>query len=794
MAKKKTAKTPEEKELAKNAKAEKELARKIAKEKKEEQKEMKVELGAMKERRAEINKLNSGAYKTLNEAKALTEGRYKAAARLAETEKALYDLYIKNNTIVSDEFIKAKAKRITKKAVKKDKLGLTQGDKLWGKEGIKSRASKMGEFALHTAGMATENPIFNLGANALSKRRNRVSEARQGVYSQERDERDQKKKQNRQQNEDQEAMETDTGSSKGTGNSDNGVDLTELVAEAKTSNKLLTALLVGDKEQIGLMTEYNENIEFSNNLAEEKLEDEELSQKSETANEHSPEKVEEKRGKKKELKRKDESMSASDMYVGALGLSKLVGLLGPTGPLVLGLAATAVAVGVLDKYLDQPDDEATALADEAIKNSSASQTEMMANTKFGTAERSAGIDQEMESLKQAEADIKKGDGMMDSLRLSKAENHEIKRIRDELAKLKEEQDRSNAELNGVDYAGDKKQYNHISEGAENSLETSLQHFESLIATHQHVADITEQELAEYNKKDPSHLKIKDYNKLALKKEQKDANLATAKGKMSDFKDSLSPEKLKEFNDLKAKKDARKLAADIKNGKVIAPVPKPEHEPEPVPKPEPVPEPKEIEAKVEAKAEAKAKVEEKKEAMPVPVKKVAEVVKAVEKVKAKPAPKVEPKLNFSAETSDIEERIRKKEDIELKDIKKVNGEMFHHRVEAMNKFGKDSDEYKEANGDFKASNKEYNALKSETLNNRNQREGNRRVDLGWLTPSEAAQNEANREHMKLKEDKQPIVVQAPASDGGGQQGSTDKNIIVANSGDDFSFGNNLNKNW
>jgi len=143
------------------------------------------EYKAMLKRFDELKKMSGSVYKKEREAFAYSQTMFQAKEKILETELEIYKQSIKDNKIITAKQAKKQAKKQAAHSVTQKKLGLTEGDKILGKHGLKNMGSMAMQGGLHALGAGTENPLFNLAANALGKRRNRITEARQNTFDHE---------------------------------------------------------------------------------------------------------------------------------------------------------------------------------------------------------------------------------------------------------------------------------------------------------------------------------------------------------------------------------------------------------------------------------------------------------------------------------------------------------------------------------------------------------------------------------------------------------------------------------
>ncbi len=722
--------------------------------------ELEKKYAEMIKTRDELAKNLDGAQDKLNEVKALTEGRYKAAKNTAKIEKELYDLHIKHGRVVDKDYIKQKAKQISKNQNRKERLGLTQGDKLWGKEGVKSRVSRVGEMGMHALGAGTGNPLFNLVANKLSGRRKRIEEGRQGVYNEERGERESKKSQNRKQNEDQENIETDTGSSKGTGNSDKGVNITELVAEAKTSNKLLNLIAGTSKEELELTHEYNENVEFGNDLAKEAIEDQELSNTKEEVKENAPEKIEEKRGKKKELKDQTNKTAGmkglGDLSRLAGGLSKLGPLLMAGGPLTLALGAAAAATywgfskspwakehAAGNKKEKEETDKTINRADINLKN-------IMENTEDGSDERTAGLKSQLAALSDQIKKIKTNDsetglwGALDRLVMTPEELKRIQELRIKKSEIVTNIHRNEAHAQGKEYIGDIKAYDHR-DSANNSEATKERFFNGRVDDLTKTIEAGEEAIKNGSIKSSlgrrNQKEAIDMYKTQRQLAQEGLTSGTIINGVVQHPELAKGEAPKIYEGNKIK-EARKLEKELQDStKLVTPT------------------------VIEAPAEEVAK-------------KVVE--KLTEKVKAEPTKK--PKFN------PVELEQRQKEDEILTTKKKAAHEAREEKNAMRDAHGIKSKEYRTASKKMRALDKEYLDTELNT--------SNRRAARPMYAPQENLgrlnKEEAERENLAIKKKQEPIIIQTPTSGGTITPTQPASQPPVVSTKDDTNFGNILHE--
>ena len=131
-------------------------------------------------------------YKKEREAAALWRGSFEAKERILDTEIRIYKDSLKSSKVLSKRQAHRAAKKEAFKATTKDRLGLTQGDDIISKQGLRNTGSMALQGGLHAMGVMTENPLFNLAAHALGKRRQRVTEARRETYEHEENQKVQK--------------------------------------------------------------------------------------------------------------------------------------------------------------------------------------------------------------------------------------------------------------------------------------------------------------------------------------------------------------------------------------------------------------------------------------------------------------------------------------------------------------------------------------------------------------------------------------------------------------------------
>jgi len=718
---------------------------------------------------ADLKKNSSKARDEFKQATALTEGRFKAQKRLDEATKQLTDLYIKHNRVVDVKQIKKKAKQMSKSSVKKEKLGLTQGDKLWGKEGIKSRVSKGAQFGMHAMGMATENPVFNLAANALGKRRERISQARHGVYNEDQSEKDAKKKQNKAQNEDQEKLETDTGSSKGNGKTDSDSDFGELVAEAVTANKLLTLLVSDNKEEIALFVEEGKQLALMNANHQEALEDEELKQKNKAAVDSSPSQLEEKRAKKDDgkLKRKEVKGGKGGMaglVNGLGGLTKMLPMLmNPMGLAIAGVAAATVAVGYLgkkawDSHTAANDDERQEV-DVVITKSDLGLKDAEKSTEFGSDERDSALDAEIAKINAQIEAVKVGDGgWLDKNITTEHEFQEMADLRKQREKIEKSKRRNKKKKDGADISDHDFDENNF----KNNTDTeNKKFFDKRIDKYKGKNDAIEEKMKSNDISSMTRENLrrrKETNDLVIKLAQEGLTSGSTKMGVVQHPELAKGEKVKKYTGI-IKEEETTVQDIMKSVKAVVPFP------------------------TDTSPTDKAVTAE--ESIDKTATKTAEVL--IKKIKAEPIPKKEDK--FSEQTSQVETKIQKEENAAMAEVKAEGKRLFHDRVVAFKKHGKDSAEYKKANFDFSLVNNKKHELRNEIEYNRSNRDGQRRIDISNFGTSKAVEMEAKREHEKQNKSQAPIVIPAPATSAPAPAPEQKTNVTVS-SGDNLSFGSRL----
>jgi len=136
---------------------------------------------------AKLEETEEGVYKELREAKAMTETGFGIHQKFREAKMARLNAGIESGKGVGAISANVGAAAAGVSGGIKHGVGMLQSDKFSSKEGMKSMASTGMQGLLHTAGVATGNPLFNLMASGLGKRSARIQEARGGVEAYERE-------------------------------------------------------------------------------------------------------------------------------------------------------------------------------------------------------------------------------------------------------------------------------------------------------------------------------------------------------------------------------------------------------------------------------------------------------------------------------------------------------------------------------------------------------------------------------------------------------------------------------
>jgi len=735
----------------------------------------------MIERSVEIQRDNTGARDELNQAKALTQRTYKARKVLAETEKKLLDLYIKHDRVVDLKTVRKKAKKIAKASVKKEKLGLTQGDKLWGKEGLKARGGKGLQVALHTAGLTTGNPLFNLAANAWGRRRSRISESRQKVYDEDRESRLDKREENhprvdkfeenRLQNEAQERLKTNTNSAEGNGTSDQSNqsgDFEELVAEAKTSNKLLNLLVNAQKDEVRTEQDQTKQLELFNANQKEALEDEELTPKTEEDNKTFLEKSKdtEKSKDDNDENELEKNRGFTDMIYGMGALSslftKLIPLLSLGGPVVVGLAGVAALGSVINDALDAHEKEnkkEREEVDQTLTNVKKETEQIEQTTTEGSDERTRALQTQRDLLKIQAKKVKNPKVYVDNI--EDEEYDQAEAITPNFNNVNEHIDED------PDHPGqhrekfvewidsifttehEQKEIDDIEE-VKQEIQRKITHNKA-VAQKQMKSFLSEDHTGE-EKQDFFAPKIKALEEEIKKSEEKISSLQEDGSFTKENKDyyvalntnlSNMKEELEKYKSVLS--TSQNITSNINKNK--------DH------------------------YESTQLVEEKNNTEP----------KNLSVAKSKPI-KTQNSVEFSKELSSVELMKQKKESAILEEYKRNNQQLLEKSIKTAKKYGENSEQYKKIHNEYTLNDEKMKKYQNEITQQRLMRETQRKSDIKIYGVDKASQMEADREHMRISKDNQPVFVNQ--SSNSSSVAPNNKSNVIVSTRDDSSFGNKL----
>jgi len=297
--------------------------------------------------------LASSSRKSLREARALNEGIFKAREKILEVEHKILKDAIAEGKVLSKTQVKKKAVMEGGKSAIQQGMGLTEGDKIFSGRGLANMLGKGLQGAMHVAGVATENPLFNLAANALGQRSSRIDAAREQVYQEDK----LKETENTEETETQDTKIQETQET-----SQNDGEDGELRALAQTRNDILL-------KGFGMMPTSDQFSEFNDNLidltdtendilenAEENTEDNKLKNDDIKKTETKPGTLAKVQKDNKKADEDDENDpgfldNTADMLLGMnalktmLATGPLITLLGVTGPIALAVAGIAAIFG-----------------------------------------------------------------------------------------------------------------------------------------------------------------------------------------------------------------------------------------------------------------------------------------------------------------------------------------------------------------------------------------------------------------------------------------------------------------
>jgi len=383
--------------------------------------------------------LASSARKGLREARAINEGIFKAKEKILTVERQILKDAIAEGKVLSKTQVKKKAVMEGGKGAVKQGLGLTEGDKIFSGRGLANMLGKGLQGAMHVAGAATENPLFNLGANALGQRSSRIDAARENVYQE-----DQSKLNS---SDDNDTEETETKQQSGGGDGDGG----DLKALAQTRNDILLKGF-GMMPTSGQFEEFNDNLidlnEIEGNIlenAEEQLEDKKLENDDVKKTETKPGALAKVQKDNKKADKEDKEGgtldNAADMLMGMnalktmLSTGPLITLLGVAGPLALavaGIAAFFGGVDFLESWQKGMTEERDNRIDDTAHKDAQKTIDAVLNSDASVEEKQTAMDQTLEAKEAELKRVKEEAGLLKS----SAETEKIETLQKELGLLK----------------------------------------------------------------------------------------------------------------------------------------------------------------------------------------------------------------------------------------------------------------------------------------------------------------------------------------------------------------------